>query len=131
METASNMAKTQHTKVLYWKSSMCWLFELTAPTIEETIDFFFHKHTKYVVAYWSPNNPGSYSGYVELNYRVNKVYWEVFPAGKFTAVRPTKFNRLSIPLKFKRDYDAIDNGQYFGNEITKKNNFSYVKMIDR
>lgn len=110
--------------------SQCWMFELTHPTIEEAIDFFFHKHVKYIVSYWCPNNHTSYMGYVELKFSVNKVYWDVFPAGVFTAVKPTPFNRLSIPIKLKEKFDTIENGLYFGLEKPNKNNFSYVAMTE-
>jgi len=113
----------------YLEKHQCWTFELTTPSIEDAIEFFFHKHVKYIISYWCPDTHASYKGYVELKYNVSKMYWDAFVAGQFTPVKATKYNRLSIPIKLKNKFDTIDNGVYFGLEKQNKNNFSYTEII--
>lgn len=126
----SNTAVTRAVfKTCYWDKHQCWTFDLTSPSVEEAIQFFFHKHVKYIIAYWCPDTHTNYKGYVELTYTVNKMYWDVFVPGKFTPVKATKYNRLSIPLKLKNQFDTIDNGVYFGLEKQNKNNFSYREIM--
>jgi len=126
-----NMDPTQAVfRTRYLEKHQCWTFDLTSPTIEEAIDFFFHKHVKYIVAYWCPDTHTNYRGYVELKYTVSKMYWDAFIAGEFTPVKATTFNRLSIPLKLKNQFDTIDNGVYFGLEGANKTNFFYTAITD-
>jgi len=116
-------------RTCYWDKHQCWTFDLTSPSVEDAIEFFFHKHVKYVIAYWCPDTHTNYKGYVELKYTVSKMYWDSFVTGQFTPVTATKYNRLSIPLKLKNQFETIDNGVYFGLENQNKNNFSYTEII--